>query len=116
MELIPDLLSLLQDIIGDAQRRVPESSGASPSIAEVMERMGTEKAEEWKTKGVPPGVIDSALKWARAESEGWAKRFPPEKRDERIAEVYPSFLRDAEEKYIKSVLRAMYGPDRKAAR
>jgi len=75
--------------------------------------MEAERAEEWQRKGIPAGVIESALKWARAESEGWTKRFPEEKQGERMVEVYPSFLKDAEEKYIRSVLRALYQQDRK---
>jgi len=105
-----DPFGLLKDILKDAQGRVPTF------VIIDIQRMAAEKAKEWEEKGIPKGVIDAALKWARAEAQGWAKRFPEEKRIERLAEVYPSFLRDAEEKYIRSMLRAMYEPDRKAVR
>jgi len=105
-----DPLGLLRDIIKNAQDRVPGSPGID------IDRMVAEKERVWRERGVPPGVIESALKWARAEAEGWVKRFPEEVRRERLAEIYPGFLRDAEEKYIKSMLKALYQPDRKAVR
>jgi len=97
----------LREVIKDAQERVP----SRPAID--IERIAAEKRREWGEKGVPAGVIEAALKWAESEARGWVKRFPPEKRQERLSEIYPGFLRDAEERYIKSVLRALREPERK---
>jgi len=105
-----DPFELIRDVIKNAQGRVP----GSPDID--IERMAAEKEREWREKEVPEGVIEAALKWARAEAEGWVKRFPEEVRQERLVEIYPGFLKDAEERYIKSVLRSLREPDRKAVR
>jgi len=104
------MFELIRDVIRDAQGRIPGSPGID------INRMAAEKEREWREMNIPLGVIEAALKWARAEAEGWVRRFPEEVRQERLAEIYPSFLRDAEEKYIKSMLKALYEPDRKAVR
>lgn len=104
----------MREVFADAKKRIPgRASGDETRLspAEVIERLIAEKRAEWEGKGIAPGLIERALNWAMETSNGWASRFPPERRGEIVAEVYPSFLEDAENKYIKAILKALYEPE-----
>jgi len=109
--MVVDPISFLAEVFQEAKRRVPGNQPTIEfSVTETIERLEAEKRKEWAERGIPAGLIERALNWTRQTAEGWASRFPEEKREERIAELYPSLLMDAERRYIRGIMKAMYEP------